>query len=1174
MKKNASGVSVDNRRLIIKCLLMTKLAILLIIVQSMQSFANNGYGQGNISLRLEKTQLKKVFKAIEEGGFYRFVYKDEILPKEQGISIRVQHAELAAVMDKVLENTGLTYHKLSENLVVITRADAGESIRALQAVKITGKVTNDKGEALRGVSVVEKGTNNGTVTGDDGGFTLQVTSPNAILVFSYIGFANQEYPLKGKTSADVRLLASENALKDIVVVGYATQKKVTVTGAVATVKGAELQKSPTVNLSNSLAGRLPGVIAIQSSGEPGYDGSTIQIRGTNTIGNSGAMIVIDGIPDRAGGLDRINSADIESVSILKDASAAIYGVRGANGVILITTKRGKSGVPQLSYDFNHGWAQPTRIPKLMNGPEYAEVNNELSLFNNLPADQWTAGWAAFKSTGSYTRTDNAVVVNAPYSPDYIKKTADGSDPWGHPNTDWFKGALKTWSPQVRHNLQINGGSENVRYLASLGYLDQDGYYKHSATGYKQYDMRLNMDAKINKYINTSIGLTAREENRFYPTQSAGSIFRMLMRGKPTEPEIWPNGLPGPDIENGQNPVVITTNQTGYDKQWKDYFQTNGRVEITNPWIEGLKLTLSGALDKLITRGKKWETPWYLYFWDHATYEPDGKTPLLTKSVRSTFTDPRLSQFDENQLNINLTGLLSYDHTYGPHTINLLAGLSKETVNDDGFNAFRRYFISSAVDQLFAGGSDQQNTGGAGYERARMSYFGRVGYNYKEKYLLEFLWRSDGSYIFPKEKRFGFFPGVLAGWNISNEDFFKAVPLINYLKLRGSYGQLGNDQVYYNGALQEYAFASLYSLGTQVINNQVLKTLSETVVPNDQFTWEVARNSDIGLEGSMMNSKIFFELDYFYNRRNNMLIHPGSVPGSSGISGLLPPVNKGKLENKGFEFKLGYNGQAGEFKYSVSVNGGFAKNKILYWDEASGAPKYQLATGHSYGTSGPNFLAYEYDGVFKDQKDIDTRTLDYSALAGTLRPGDMKFKDIGGPNGGPPDGKIDGNDEKRLDKNRDPTFTGGLVANMAYKGFDLSILFQGASGGLLFFGTESGDIGNFLQYSYDHRWSVDHPSSTDPRLANRGDTYYTGGGAGNNTYFLRNSNYIRLKNIELGYTLGSISKRAGISNLRIYVSGLNLLTWDKMKIWDPESTSGNGQYYPQSRILNTGVRVTF
>jgi TonB-linked SusC/RagA family outer membrane protein len=1035
---------------------------------------------------------------------------------------------------------------------------------------VKGKIMDAKGEPLSGVSVLVKGTATGVSTDVNGAFSINVPDGKSILVVSYVGFEAQEVSVSGQSSVVITMVALNSQLTDVVVVGYGTQKKVTVTGAVATVKGTELEKAPTLNLSNSLAGRLPGVIAIQSSGEPGYDGSAIQIRGTNTIGNSSAMVVIDGVPDRAGGLERLNPADIESVSVLKDASAAIYGVRGANGVILITTKHGKSGKPVISYDFNKAWSQPTRIPKLMNAPEYAEINNELSMFNNVPASQWGAAWPAFQQTGSYTRTDNSAVVNAPYKPTDIQKYKDGSDPWGHPNTNWFGDALKTWSPQVRHNLQLSGGNENIKFLASAGYENQDAYYKNSATGYKQYDMRLNLDAKINQYISTSIGLTAREEFRFFPTESAGSIFRMLMRGKPTEPEIWPNGLPGPDIENGQNPIVITTNQTGYNRDKRDYFQTNGKIEITNPWVSGLKLTLSAAVDKYSRTGKTWQTPWYLYFWDHATYQADGKTPVLTRSVRSTYSDPRLTLNYENELNTNLTGLLTYDKVIGNHTISLLGGITKETIKQDNSYAFRRNFISPSVDQLFAGGSDQQDNGGGGFERARLSYFGRVSYNYKEKYLLEFLWRRDGSYIFPQEKRFGFFPGILAGWNISNEAFFKEnVHFVNYLKLRGSYGQLGNDQVYYNGSLQEYAFLSLYRLGTYVINNQVLKTLYETVVPNNQFTWEVARNSDVGLEGGLFNNKITFELDYFYNKRNNMLIHAGSVPGSSGISSLLPPINAGKLENKGYEFKVGYNAKVGDFRFNISVNGGYAKNKILYWDEAKGAPAYQLATGHSIGSNGPNFLAYEYAGVFKDAKDIADNKIDYSALVGSLRPGDMKFRDVNG------DGKINGDDQVRLDKNRDPTFTGGINIGVQYKDFDLSILFQGATGGLLYFGTESGDIGNYLQYSYDHRWSVNNPSSVDPRLANRGDTYYTGGGAGNNTYFLRNSDYIRLKNVEIGYNIpASLRKRAGISNFRLYASGLNLFTWDKMKIWDPESTNTSGQYYPQARILNLGARITF
>jgi len=1176
MKKTGCGLSRDMRRLIIKRLLMTKLAILFVFALSMQSFAN-GYGQDNITLKLEKVQLKNVFKAIEEQGVFRFVYKDDILPKGQRINIRVKHAYLEDVLKKILENTSLSYYRLSDNLIVITRETAGDDKKtALVAVHISGRVTNEKGDGLSGVTILEKGTNNGTATKEDGAFSMDVTSLNAVLVFSSIGFGSQEYSIKGKAVVNIKLLATDNSLKDIIVVGYGTQKKVTVTGAVATVKGSELEKSPTVNLSNSLVGRLPGVYAVQSSGEPGYDGSTIRIRGTNTPGNTAALIVVDGVPDIAGGLERLNPADIESMSVLKDASAAIYGSRAANGVILVTTKHGKSGKPQLSYTFNHGWAQPDRIPKMATATEYASINNETNIYDNVPVAEWSAALTALNQTGSY-KTIGGATVTAPFQPSDIQKYKDHSDPWGHPNTDWFKTTLRTWAPQVQHTLQVNGGSENIRYLASLGYQDQDGYYKNSATGYKQYDMRLNVDARVNKWVNTGINLTAREEFRFYPTQTAGSIFRMLMRGRPGDPEVWPNGLPGPDIENGQNPILITTNQTGYDKDKRDYFQANGKVEVLIPWVPGLKLTGTATVDKENRLERVWQTPWSLYFWDHATYGPDGKTPVLTKSVRSTFTSPQLGETNWNYLNVLLSGFINYDKTFGNHTINLLAAVTKETDKEDDFNAYRTNFISPAVDQLFAGGAAQQNVGGSAYERARLSYFGRAAYNYKEKYLAEFLWRYDGSYLFPQQHRFGFFPGVLAGWRISEEGFWKDnVRVVNYLKLRASWGQMGNDQVYYNNnVLREYQFLGTYGFRNYVINNQAATTLYETVVPNPNFTWEVANNSDIGLEGQLLEGKINFELDYFYNLRTHILWpKSGSTPASSGIANLLPPENIGRTENKGYEFTLGYNGHQGAFNYSVSVNGGYAKNKILFLSETPNTPIWQKYTGHPYSAAGSPFggftpLAYEYDGVFRDDKDIAANTVDYKGVTPALKPGDMKFKDINH------DGKIDANDQSRLSKTPDPTFTGGLNIKAGYKSFDISILFQGATGGLLWIGTESGDIGNYLQYSYDHQWTIDHPSGTDPRLANRGNTYFTGGGAGLNTYFLRNNDYLRLKNVELGYNLSpAILKRAGLGNFRIYASGLNLLTWDKMKIWDPESTSGSGQYYPQSRIINVGARVTF
>jgi TonB-linked SusC/RagA family outer membrane protein len=1045
-----------------------------------------------------------------------------------------------------------------------------------QAIAVKGKVTNNMAEPMPNASILIKGTTTGVTTGENGTFSINVPNTRSVLVISAIGHQTKEITVGNQTNIDVVLLAGESSELDaVVVVGYGTQKKVTVTGAVAQVKGSELQKSPAVNLSNSLAGRLPGITAMNGSGEPGYDGSTIRIRGTNTLGNSSALIVIDGVPERSGGLDRINPADIESMSVLKDASAAIYGARAANGVILITTKHGKSGKPRLSYDFNQGWAQPTRIPEMSDAVEYGTIRNESQIFENVPADQWDAAWQALTTTGTYTRTDNGAEVKSPagFAPEDMQKYKDGSDPWGHPNTDWFGDALKKWSPQQKHNVQVNGGSENVKYFASLGYQNQDGYYKNSATGYKQYDLRFNLDANINKYIRASIGVNAREEFRFFPTKGAGAIFRMLMRGKPNEPEIWPNGLPGRDIENGENPIVITTNVTGYDKDKRDYFQTNGKVEIDIPGVQGLKITGTAALDKYMYEGKRWETPWYLYSWDRVSYETDGVTPQLTKELRSTFTDPRLRQNSETSLNILLGALLNYDRTFGDHTFNFLAGINRETVNGETFNAYRRYFISNAVDQMFAGGDAEKNNGGGGYQRARLSYFGRVGYNFQEKYMAEFLWRYDGSYMFPEQSRFGFFPGILAGWRISEENFFKDnVNIINSLKLRASYGQMGNDQVYFNGALQEYQYLATYGFDrTYIIDDQLAKAIYERRVPNYDFTWEVANNLNVGLEGTLWNNRINFEFDYFYNKRDQISIQKqGSTPSSSGISSLLPPVNLGKVDNKGWEFKVGYNGQAGDFTYSVSVNGGYAKNKVIFWDEPPSGPAWQRSTGHSIGSNGYAFLALQYDGVFKDQKDIDANTINYSPIGGTnLRPGDMKFVDVDGND------TINANDRIRMDKNRDPTFTGGININIGYKNFDLSILFQGATGGLLFFGTESGDIGNYLQYSYDHRWSIENPSSTDPRLANRGNTYYAGGTGGANTYWLRSSNYLRLKNIEIGYNLSpEIGKRVGISNFRVYANGLNLITWDKMKIWDPESTSGSGQYYPQARLLNLGFRVTF
>jgi len=1012
---------------------------------------------------------------------------------------------------------------------------------------ITGKVTDEKGEALIGVNIIVKETNKGTTTNVDGKYSLSVPGSSSKIIYTFVSYESREVTVGNQSIINVSLNPDAKSLSEVIVVGYGVQKKATVSGSVVSVKGSDLQKSPSVNLSNSLAGRMAGVVAVNRSGEPGSDGSTIRIRGANTLNNNDALIVIDGIPNRSGGLDRINPADIETISVLKDASAAIYGARAANGVILITTKKGKSGKPELSYSFNQGFSDPTVIPRLTNASQYVGMLNDLDIYQ-LPTNQWSAATAAYKASGVYNGR------KAPYSPTDIQKYGDGSDPWLYPNTDWYGATLKPWSPQSRHNVQLSGGSENIKYLASMGYQNQDAFYKNSAKGYEQYDLRLNLDAKINENVNLSIGILGREEFRESPTQAAGAIFRMQMRGKPQEQAFWPNGLPGPDIENGQNPVVITTNQTGYDRDKQSYFQTNGQLDVKIPWIQGLKLSGTAAIDKRFRSTKRWETPWTLYQ-KGSGFEADGKTPTLVASKRGP-AEPRLTVGDETQLNILLGAIATYERKFNGHGITVLAGTNRETIDGDNFNAYRRFFISPALDQLFAGGDLEKNNAGGAYERARLNYFGRVAYNFKEKYLAEFLWRYDGSDIFPEDTRYGFFPGGMLGWVMSEESFIKdQLPAINFLKLRGSWGQMGNDQI------ATYQYLSTYGFRSYIIGNTETKTLFETKIPNNNIQWEVATNSDIGLEGSLFSDKVTFELDYFYNKRTDILwVKNASVPQSTGLT--LPAQNIGEVENTGFDFTLGYRNQIGDFKYNIGLNGGYAKNKILFWDEAPGAPEWQRSTGRPMNT----YVAYQYDGVFKDQADIDATTISYKALVNTLRPGDMKYKDWNG------DGKIDPNDAVRNDFTQLPLFQGGFNIGATYKNFDLTILFQGAAGAMQYISAgEMGNIGNYLTDIYENRWTVENPSSVHPRIANRNDQYFSA----NNTYWLRNSDYIRLKNFEIGYNIPeTLLSKIGLKNCRVYTNGLNMFTWDKLKIFDPETVNATGQYYPQSKIMNLGLTATF
>lgn len=986
-------------------------------------------------------------------------------------------------------------------------------------LNVKGKVKDLNGNPLPGVTVLVKDTKKGATTDEKGNYTLHDVKNDAVLVFQYIGFDSQEIKLEGKSVVNVVLKENQKTLDEYVVVGYGTQKKVTKTGAVSSVKGTELQQSPNVNISNSLVGRIPGIIAVNNSGEPGYDGSRIFIRGRSTLGNSNPLVVIDGFP--RDGFERMNPNDIESVSILKDAAAAIYGSRAANGVILVTTKRGKGGKPTLSYGFNQSFVTPTRLPKMADAPTYARVVNEILEY----------GGDAKK-----------------YSEEEIAKFGDGSDPWLYPNTNWYDAAIKKISLQNRHDLSLSGGTEKMSYYVSLGSLFQDGIYKNSATNYKQQNVRANLDATVTDNIRLRFDLAGRLENRNFPPRSAGSIFRSLMRGRPTENAIWPNGMPGPDIEYGDNPVVTGTNAIGYTNDKNYVINTNMSAVVNIPWVQGLFVDGSFAYDQNFDFYKSFIKPWTLYTLADAN-DPSHKLNPGSRGVSA----PELNESYGSIRQITLNFKLNYVRSFGNHNLSTFVAFEQATLQGDNFGANRKYFISDKLDQLNLGGDKEKSNTGTGFEYARRNYFGRVSYNYKETYLFDFNMRYDGTQNFPKGRRMGLFPGASAGWVLSNESFWKkSIHTLDYFKIRASWGQMGNDQIDPFQYLSTYGFSD----GGVMLGGDLNKGIYQLRSPNADITWEVANNYDVGVEAKILGDKLAFEGDYFLTRRSNILVSRSlSMPAYTGMT--LPQENIGRVENKGFEVVLSHKNDIKKFHYEVIGTLTHAQNRILYWDETPGVPVWQQSTGKQIDAP----LYYKAIGIYKTEDEVKNST----HLDGA-RAGDVIFEDVNGDN------VIDDLDRVRFNRTENPTWIFGLTMTAKFKNFDFTMLWQGATGASQYLRTESGLIGNFPMAYVEDRWTADNPDGSWPRAYDRDREYWVNRA---NTFWFWNTNYVRLKTLDLGYNIpAALCKRVGIQNLRVYVSGQNLVTIDKVKIFDPEAPSGSGQFYPQTKIYNVGLNVTF
>jgi TonB-linked SusC/RagA family outer membrane protein len=778
------------------------------------------------------------------------------------------------------------------------------------------------------------------------------------------------------------------------------------------------------------------------------------------------------------------------------------------------------------------------MPEMANAYEYATMINDIDRYSGR--------------SHRYTEED-------------LRMFQDGSDPWGHPNTNYMDLAIKDISPTYRHDVGISGGNDRVKYFVNLAANGEDGIFKKSANRYDQFSVRANIDLKINDYITLSYGNIGRMEVRNFPTYSADETFTAMVRSKPTMIGFWPSGEPGPDLEYGHNPVVMGTSATGSDAQKDYYIQNTLKAVITVPGVKGLTLTASGSYDKYFKMRKRFRTPYLLYSWlgdaEH-TVVGGWKGPA----------NPELLQEHTDQTAWMLNAVLSYDFSVGNNNFGITAGIEGEDKHQDWLKAERKYFISDALDELDLGGRAELSNEGNSWEENRVNYFGRLSYNYLERYLVEFVWRYDGSYRFPKDKRYGFFPGISAAWRVSEEGFWKDnVDFIDYFKLRGSVSQTGNDAIMAAGSDgvlytedDEYdrsiQYLNTYSRGTDYLFGTTFNTtLKPTRTPNVAITWEVGTTYNLGLDLKFLQNRLGWESDLFYHKRTNMLIERNaSLPQTAGIT--LPRENLGEMSNRGIESLVTWNDKAGQVEYGASLNLTYAKNKIDFWDETPNIPDYQKSTGKMVNAD----LFYIADGVFNTQQELDN----YPHWTGA-RLGDIKFVDYNN------DGLINADDRVRLDKVKEPTFVFGITLNASWKNFDVMALFQGATGGHTYIWRErAGEAGNFYKYTYENRWTEENPMVEHPRTYNRENEYWASEGDRKNTYYLWNTDYVRLKNLEIGYTFNFPAvRKAGIQNLRLYVNGTNLFTLDKVKVQDPEQNR-TGKDYPQRKIMNLGVSVTF
>ena len=1134
-KNNCTGSNLTEKVPIKHFLLIMRTAFILLFTCVFCSMAEMSYTQNaRVNINKTNTTLKEVLTAIEKQTDYLFIYNNEVNTNEK-VSVKAKHKAVSEVLYSILENKDINYSMEGNNILLskvenVNTEEISSIIIEQQKKQITGTVVDETGEAVIGANIIEQGTTNGTVTDIDGNFILSV-GDNANITITYIGYLEETIQIGNENSYSVILIEDLHTLQEVVAIGYGTTRKESLVGAVSAVSGEEIASVHSTNVTTAISGRLPGAVVIQGTGEPGLDDARILVRGRTTLGdNTGPLVVIDGIPGRS--LYEIDSNDIESISLLKDASASIYGSQAANGVILVTTKEGTAG-KLVTYSFNQGFKTPTILPEVANAGEYSQYISDYQDYEGLARL---------------------------YSDEDIELFRNGRDPWEHPQTDWMGDLVRKWALQSHHSLAMSGSVDKMRYYASFGYRNDEAMYAQESTNYKQYNLRLRLNIPVTDYLNASVSYGGFLTTRKFPTTGSYYLVGWATLVVPTEPSFWPTGEPGPDFESGVNPVVNTSFDAGYD------IQTNYKNEITFSGsfkpkkIKDFSLNGYFTYDVYNGRNKFFKKPWTLYYadWDSATRDSEGfiTDMNLIPRLRGLET-PELTEYSGNNIRKMYNINANYSKSFEDHTLSAFVGFEELSETSNGFNAFRKYYISDMIQTLDAGGDQDKDNSGWSSIYARQSWIGRLNYDFKDKYLLELIFRRDGSLKFPPESRWGNFPAALFAWRASEEEFWKNnITFMDYFKFRTSYGQMGMDPGAPFQYINKYSLAPGMTMGTnKVVNTKIY----QSVIANPNITWEKQSTFNIGFDSHILKRLFHLNAEFFFNERSDILSpRDASVPAYTGLS--LPSENIAIVNNRGFEIDAGYHKQINnDLRIDINGNMSWNRNNVVFTDEPARSVPWQVRTGHPYGTH----LVYNSLGVFKTQAEVDN----YPHWSGA-KPGDVIFEDVNN------DGVINADDRILIDKTDAPELFYGLMFDLNYKNWAISI--QGQGQGDYFKSVIGGNRGigqNVFKWMATDYWTPENSNSNVARPFHRADQYWSYL-SNSNTYWYDNMAYFRLKNVIVSYNLPqNFISSIGLKNVNLFVSGYNLLLLhSKHKKYDPEV--GDPQTYPAMKTFSFGARIDF